>query len=124
ELKNWRPITLLDVEYKIYTGCLNERLKVVTDELLHPQQFGFRSNRMMEDAVMSIKSAIGESKASGEDIAVVGLDFRKAFDTIFVQAIHNVLTDSESVIDVDGYPRVQLKRRVKQGDPLSPTLFL
>ncbi|QQP53604.1 Putative LOC101743068, partial [Caligus rogercresseyi] len=49
---------------------------------------------MMEDAVMSIKSAIGESKASGEDIAVVGLDFRKAFDTV---EHHHIIGSEENV---------------------------
>lgn len=40
-LKNWRPITLLTVVYKIATGCIAEQIKKFLDKLISNDQTGF-----------------------------------------------------------------------------------
>lgn len=44
-LKNWRPITLLNVVYKIASGCIAERIKVHLDKLMNREQNGFIKER-------------------------------------------------------------------------------
>ena len=44
-IKNWRPITLLNVIYKIASGCIAERLKTVLTKLIPSDQTGFISGR-------------------------------------------------------------------------------
>ncbi len=40
-LKNWRPISLLNVSYKLLSGCIAQRIKNVLDKLIHENQKGF-----------------------------------------------------------------------------------
>ena len=40
KLKNWRPISLLNIDYKIYTKILTERLKKLMDKITPPEQKG------------------------------------------------------------------------------------
>ena len=44
-LKNWRPITLLNVIYKLASGCIADRIKIVLDKLISKEQTGFMSGR-------------------------------------------------------------------------------
>ncbi|MEW8544166.1 MAG: endonuclease/exonuclease/phosphatase family protein, partial [Candidatus Thiodiazotropha sp.] len=44
-LRNWRPITLLNVVFKIASGCIANRIKPVLNKLIHTDQTGFISGR-------------------------------------------------------------------------------
>ena len=44
-LKNWRPITLLNVLYKIISGCISLRIRSVLDDLISDTQSGFLKGR-------------------------------------------------------------------------------
>ena len=44
-LKNWRPISLLNVTYKIFSYCLASRIKILLPYLIHENQTGFLKNR-------------------------------------------------------------------------------
>ena len=44
-LKNWRPITLLNVLYKIISGCLSHRIKDTLDHIISETQSGFLKRR-------------------------------------------------------------------------------
>ena len=43
--QNWRPISLLNVVYKIATACIAERMKKVLPTLISEDQTGFMANR-------------------------------------------------------------------------------
>lgn len=44
-IKNWRPISLLNTSYKIWSGCIARRAKSVLDSIIHENQTGFMSSR-------------------------------------------------------------------------------
>ena len=44
-LKNWRPISLLNIIYKVASGCIASRIKKVLDKLINSDQTGFISGR-------------------------------------------------------------------------------
>jgi hypothetical protein len=46
-LKNWRPISLLNVVYKIASGCIAERLKTKLNKLINRDQTGFIKGRFI-----------------------------------------------------------------------------
>lgn len=55
DIKNWRPITLLNVDYKICSKILAERLKIVLPSIIETDKKGyvkgrniFDSNRMLQ----------------------------------------------------------------------------
>ena len=45
ELKNWRPITLTNVDYKIFTKLLAVRLQKIIKTIIHENQSGFIKGR-------------------------------------------------------------------------------
>lgn len=49
EISNYRPITLLNSDYKTYTKVLTSRLGQVADKLIHKDQAGFVPGRHIED---------------------------------------------------------------------------
>ena len=57
-LKNWRPISLLNVVYKIGSACTANRLKVVLSTLIDEDQTGFMVNRFIGDNVQHIHDLI------------------------------------------------------------------
>ena len=46
-IKNWRPITLLNCDYKIATKCIASRMKKVLPKLINNDQTGFMKNRLL-----------------------------------------------------------------------------
>ena len=47
DLKNWRPITLLNSIYKFYSSILSERIKPTLTKLIHTDQKGFINGRFI-----------------------------------------------------------------------------
>ena len=47
DLKNWRPLTLLNCTYKYLSSMIADRIKSVLEELISNDQTGFISNRFL-----------------------------------------------------------------------------
>ena len=58
EIGNWRPISLLNVDYKILAKIITERMKSCLPKILHPDQKGFVPSRRLEDAVIKTRCLI------------------------------------------------------------------
>ena len=48
-LNNWRPISLLNTDYKIITSVMANRMKSVLNDIISPDQKGFLKDRYMEE---------------------------------------------------------------------------
>ena len=142
-LSYWRPITLLNVDYKILAKIIANRIKPVLPKLIHPDQTGFIKERFIGQNIRLLNDLMeytDEHKIPG---ILLFIDFEKAFDTIEWTFIQNVLKcfnfgpvirkwisvlykDVESAVINGGYSSNYFKvsRGVRQGCPLSPLLFV
>ena len=56
DLQNWRPITLLNIDYNIASKTLAKRIENVLPKLVHPDQTGFMKEDKKEDKKEDIRS--------------------------------------------------------------------
>ena len=142
-LKNWRPISLLNVTYKLASAVISNRLKTVLDKVIHENQKGFIAGRFLGENVRLIYDVLFESKKQNIPGLLLSIDFEKAFDTVSWKFISKVLdyfnfgrsiktwislfqNGAESCILQNGFMSdfFYLKRGCRQGDPISPNIFI
>jgi len=143
-LKNWRPLTLMNVDYKIITGCIAKRIKKVLGTLISHEQTGFVPGRYIGENIFKLSSIIEFCKLEHIDGMLVQIDFEKAFDTIDWQFIEYTLEkfkfppfilswikiiysgNNSSCVVNNGWKSdfFYILRGLKQGCPLSPILFI
>jgi len=81
-LKNWRPISLLNMDYKILTKCLGSRLQNVLPSIIDTDQTGFLKGRYIGENIRTISDIIQYTSLKKQPGIILLLDFEKAFDTI------------------------------------------
>lgn len=81
---NYRPISILPVVSKVLEKIVAEQLieHLENNQLLHPQQFGFRQKHSTETANCFLLEQIKGSLDKGNVVGAVFLDLKKAFDTV------------------------------------------
>ena len=91
EIRNYRPITLLQVDYKIISKILVARLNAVMDEIVSSPQLGFVPGRVITEATHMLKlvQALAEEE-DGEGI-VIAADWEKAFDRVSWEYLHEAI---------------------------------
>ena len=142
-LKNWRPISLLNVIYKLASAVISNRLKKVLDNIINGNQKGFIAGRFLGENVRLIYDVLFESKKQNLPGLLLSIDFEKAFDTVSWKFIMKVLDyfnfgnsikswvglfqkGSETCILQNGFMSnfFSLRRGCRQEDPISPYLFI
>ena len=92
DLKFWRPITLLTVDYKILSKILTSRLNDYINELLNPFQSSGAKERDIINNILNLQIILEYVKENQEDFSVISLDNEKAFDRTEQNFIYKVLT--------------------------------
>ena len=75
QLKNWRPISLLNTDYKIITGCISNRLRKVLIRIINDNQTGFLSNRYIGDTLMRLLNTIEYTNEHNIPAVLIAIDF-------------------------------------------------
>ncbi len=142
-LENWRPITLLNNDYKILASVLARRMKDVLNIIIDESQSGFMEKRHITNNIRLILDLLDYKDLVTNDSFLLFLDFYKAFDSLehkfifqaldkfgfgdyFCRAIRTLYRNNNSAIKLKfgTSPRFNLSRGVRQGCPISPYLFL
>ena len=89
--KNWRPISLLNITYKLASAVISNRFKTVLDKVIHENQKGFIAGRFLGENVRLIYDVLFESKKQNIPGLLLSIDFEKAFDTVSWKFISKVL---------------------------------
>ena len=142
-ISNWRPISLINVDTKLYSKCIANRFKSTLPRLIHENQVAYINERFIGEGIELIDGVMSYVKDCKLPGILMAIDFAKAFDSLhwtfiweslkafgFPQECINMIkvlyTDIESCVMNDGVTTgyFPVRRGVKQGDPLSAYLFI
>lgn len=91
DLKNWRPITLLNLDCKLFSKFLASRMCLFLEGLIHPDQACAVPGRKITDSLVLIRDTICYARDRNIRLIVLNLDFEKAFDRVSHQYLFQVL---------------------------------
>ena len=141
---NYRPITLLNVDYKLMTKTINKSFfSTFLKNNISSQQLCAVPGRDIRNGTILIRDIISYCKSKGIPASIVSLDQKKAFDMVNRNFLYKVLKalkidsrvlnfvetiycNTHTSIQVNGHlsQKIALQRGVRQGCPLSPTLYV
>ena len=143
KLQNWRPITLLNTDYKILTKALSNRLKNTLSSIIHTDQTACIPGRTINDNLRLIQDAIAYANETNTPLALISVDQLKAFDRVshdflfktldkfgfgpdFQQWIKTLYTEVTSSVKVNGWLTafIPIERGLRQGCALSMPLYV
>ena len=141
-VSNYRPISSMNTDCKMYTNLVNARLAPWAVSKLHPDQKGFVPGRLMNEHTRLASEVAHLCDVTETPGFIVGLDQAKAYDRVdqrwllkvlkafglpadLLLLISDLTSGCKSRVRINsGYsPYLELKRGVRQGDPLSCLLF-
>ena len=142
-LKNWRPISLLNTDYKIIAKMLAIRLQEVLPSIINDDQSGYLKGRYIGQNIRILEDVSFFTQSNNLPGILLSIDFEKAFDSInwnflfntlqhvnfgniFINYIKTMYNDIQSTILNNGSTGsyFKLQRGVRQGCPLSAFLFI
>ena len=81
-IKNWRPISLLNVTYKLISSCISARIKQVLPKIIHHSQKGFIKGRYIGENIRMLYDILDHTEIANIPGLILAVDFEKAFDSV------------------------------------------
>jgi hypothetical protein len=141
--RDFRPISLIHSFAKLVTKMLANRLGPYLQELVASNQSAFVRGRSIHDNFMLVQQSIKSLHKKRVSSLFLKLDISKAFDSVswaflfevlshlgfgpvWRNMISNILASSSTQVLLNGSPGIPIRHRrgIRQGDPLSPMLFV
>jgi Reverse transcriptase (RNA-dependent DNA polymerase)/zinc-binding in reverse transcriptase len=142
-IKSYRPISLLNCDYKIFTRVIKSRMDELMPLIINNNQTSCNTGKNITSALCKLRDKIAELKHKRKNGILVSFDFDHAFDRVNHQFLLNILSklnlndrlililkkifqNSFSRILVNGQlsNEIKIATSVRQGDPLSMMLFV
>jgi len=141
-IEDYRPLTLLNADYKILARIIANRLKPILQKLIHRQQHCGIQGTSVFAAVATIRDVIAHAETTNNPLCVISLDFHSAFDRIsrrslegtlraygfddlFVRRIMGLYRNATSEVQINGFTsnRFPIHSSIRQGCTLSIQLY-
>ena len=142
-LSYWRPVSLLNTDYKILTKSIAMKLQEVIKNIVSTDQVGYIKDRYIGTNIRTIFDIMTLTELTDKEAYIALIDFEKAFDSIewpflfktlkafnfgenFIKWIQIIHTNISSCVGNNGTYSdfFELTRSIRQGCPLSALLFL
>ena len=142
-IRDFRPISLIHSFGKLVTKCMANRLAEVLDQLVQNNQIAFIKGRSLHDNFRNVQLTCKALHRARRSCILLKVDIARAFDSVdwvfllkvlshmgFGQRWRDwmsaILATASTRILLNGQPgrRICHARGLRQGDPLSPMLFV
>ena len=139
----WRPISLLNLDYKIISKALSLRLRGVLGQVIHSDQTCAVMGRSILDSVHALRNVYDYCEQKDLKCGIVSIDQSKAFDRVsheflfrtlrafgfgpsFISWIKMLYSNISSAVIANGFISkcFSVNRSVRQGCSLSPMLYV